>query len=84
MRHKWNKVRKKNEIIRDFRKDENHVVYQIYECEHCGLRKGYSKSRYWSTLIYFKDEKYLSKDKLPYKCFHDKDFLFTEGDFEIV
>ena len=91
MKHKWEyytinkKTGKKVKGVEVLTyNDEIVTLYDCKECINCGLKKGTSKAgRLYYTVVYFKDKEILSLHKLPYKCLHDNDFLFSEGDFYI-
>jgi hypothetical protein len=97
--HQWREIsgRKRIEKRTGGRVTHRVRVYDlknIKECVNCGLRKGeYSNASggwriAWHSLIYFKDNKYLSEMKLPYACggkpenFDNFEFL-SEDDFNV-
>lgn len=84
MKHRWKiigeKFDKANVAERNTKSNLVREVYNIHECIYCGLRKG--NSRQWGRfmeLIYYRDDKFLSRGVLPYKCIKPiKEFLLTE------
>lgn len=87
MKHKWEKTLVNVHItgaIDVIDNDGNiHKCFNIHECINCGLRKGNKSSGgLFITIIYFKDDKFLSFNRIPYEC-SGINFL-KEDDFYIT
>jgi hypothetical protein len=87
MRHKWSTIKRKEERKKYNKveyEDAIHAVSSIQKCVRCGLLKGYARSMSWSIpLVYFKDGKALSLNRLPFKCVDTVDLFLTEDDFKV-
>lgn len=89
MRHKWSTIKGKKERSKYNQveyKDGMHTVSSIQKCVKCGLLKGYARTiSSWSIpLVYFRDGKALSLNKLPFKCVDTTmDLFLTEDDFKV-
>ncbi len=80
MRHKWKKLKGKHHVDYD---EVTHWVSHAKECINCGLRKGNVQIKYFGNLVYYKDDKVLSLDTLPFQCIGDSNDLFLKKeDFE--
>lgn len=85
MRHKWKNI--KNEYISVNTDQDRIYLHDCQICIKCGLKKGNKKifGGYGYYLIYFKNSKILSKNKLSFKCIDErfKSMLFTKEEFMI-
>jgi len=84
MRHKWEKIKGRIDgvMIGDG------LVTNPFECVQCGLRKGTVKKtmktmRVFPRLVYFRDKKILSTDRIPSACYpiEENKYFLSINDF---
>jgi hypothetical protein len=93
MRHSWTikikamvKVSKVQEILGSGYVNKIYRLKDVKECKYCGLMKGMQtggKYLKWHNLIYFKDGKFLSEERLPYECIGPDNGFLTKEDFYV-
>lgn len=83
-RHKWKKVK---EDIVSIPFGGNGLKFNIIPkgvCINCGLKKGsHGMYYYTSELVYYNDDRVLSRNTLPFSCIGNNDFFIKEDEFKV-